>query len=355
MNATDRSGIALVAAGGLGDTVLLAQVLPRFLALRRPGETLSVILRSDAAKMAFLFPPEVEIVPVEFAAIRRRLARRGIFKALAARRFRVVVSADFLRHPELDEALIRACGAPENLAMEPRAWPKYDAKLSANRALYARLYDSGPAHTDKVMRWTAFANWLTGRAGPPPKIGRSLDRLLPPAELEKPTVVIQPFSAVREKQHPPRTYARLIGELPDGYEVIVAGAPGDLERHPEFAPLLSLPGVRFDGSSFEQLAPVLRAAVLVISVDTALMHLAAALGAPVLCLASAAYVGEIVPYAPEIAPAAIRFVYRDMDCRGCLGSCIHPAEDGMFPCVAGTEIDAAIAALHELIATRGAS
>jgi ADP-heptose:LPS heptosyltransferase len=116
--------------------------------------------------------------------------------------------------------------------------------------------------------------------------------------------------------------------------VRITGAPGDMERNPSFAQLLDPPRVTFDASTFEALVPVLRAARLVVSVDTALLHLAVAVGAPTLGLASAAFVGEIVPYAPEIAPDNAEILYHSMPCEGCLGTCILPAEHGMYPCVA---------------------
>ena len=94
---------------------------------------------------------------------------------------------------------------------------------------------------------------------------------------------------------------------------------------------------------------MLRAAKLVISVDTALMHLAVAVGAPTLCLASAAFVGEIVPYDPAIAPDNVRFIYHSMPCEGCLGDCILPAERGMFPCVARLDEGRIIAEVQSLI------
>jgi ADP-heptose:LPS heptosyltransferase len=78
----------------------------------------------------------------------------------------------------------------------------------------------------------------------------------------------------------------------------------------------------------------MRAAKIVVSVDTAAMHLAVTMNAPTLCLASAAYVGEIVPYAPEICPPNVRFVYTPMSCQGCLGACSLPTENDRFPCVA---------------------
>ena len=105
----------------------------------------------------------------------------------------------------------------------------------------------------------------------------------------------------------------------------------------------------FDGVSFEALAPRLRAASLVITADTAAMHLAVAVGAPTLCLASAAYVGEIVPYAPEITPANAHFIYTPMDCQSCLGTCVYPADAGMYPCVAAIDEVQVLAKVDEIL------
>ena len=167
-------------------------------------------------------------------------------------------------------------------------------------------------------------------------------------------IVIQPFSAVKRKQVPPEHYRRIIEGLSSEIKVILTGAPGDLIKNPEFKSLLNLPSVEFDSSTFEDLVPLLRAAKLVISVDTALMHLAVAVGAPTICLASAAYVGEIVPYDEAIAPKNVRFIYHSMDCEGCLGNCIHPAKNGMYPCVALHNEKQILAVVREFIPVLGA-
>ena len=134
----------------------------------------------------------------------------------------------------------------------------------------------------------------------------------------------------------------MIAALPPEAEILVTGAPGDFAAHPEYRALENPPRVRLDTSTFAELVPALRAARLVVSVDTALMHLAIALGAPTLGLASAAYVGEIVPYDAAVIPPNARFLYADMPCRGCLGDCRLPPEAGMYPCVA--RLDAAAVA-----------
>ena len=202
---------------------------------------------------------------------------------------------------------------------------------------------------DKILRWGDFADWLTGKTVPPTPLRLPGERLAAPARLAAPTVLIQPFSAERAKQSPVELYRRVIEALPEDHRVRITGAPADLERNPRFRELVAPPVVKFDDSAFEELVPVLRAARLVISVDTALMHLAAAVGAPTLGLASAAFVGEIVPYASEVAPTNLHVFYRSMPCEGCLGSCVHPLESGMYRCVAQLDADAVVARIGAVL------
>lgn len=346
------SGVLLLSAGGLGDTVLFSLVLPRFMELAQTGETVTVLLRSDGARMSFLFPPGVAVIKVDFARLREPLYRRHTLAELYRANFRLVISTDFLRHPDLDEALAFACAAPETAAMAPRPWPKYDRRLTAHGRCWNRLFKSGGSRLDKVVRWARFADFLTGRKVPAPRVTLTAGQMPVAVPLDHPTVFIQPFSAVKLKQSPPELYRRIIEALPEGWQIRIAGHPSDLDKNPDYRPLLELPGVSFEPAPFAELAGLLRSARLVISVDTACMHLAAALGVPTLCLASAAYVGEIVPYAAEVTPASVRFLWRPMECAGCLGDCRLTPVNTMYPCVAALDTDEVIGAVVEMTEVR---
>jgi len=324
-----------VASGGLGDAVLFSLILPRLITVARDDEQITLLVPTSAAKMSFLFDPVVNVLSVDYKRIAKdRRYRRNFEIKLKKQSFRLVISTDYLRHPKRDELLIKACNAPECIAMKARPWRKYDRLLKQNRVIYTRMFESGPPVLDKVIRWTLFANWLTGEDLPPPKV--RLPRALRPAPAltSRPTVIMVPFSAVPEKQSPAMLWESILDTLPADHRTIIAGAPDDPAKNPTFQGLLGHANVTFNDSLFETLAPLISASKLVISVDTATMHLSVALGAPTLCIASAAYVNEIVPYSPEIAPPNAHVIYTPIDCQSCLGQCDQPVENGMYPCVA---------------------
>ena len=344
------SGLLLVSSGGLGDTILLSLVIERFTRMARTKESVTLVLPKESLKVAFLFKKNIKILSVDYRAFRkRRTYVNKIAQQFYAANYRCVISTDFLRHPKLDEMVIKYCDAKEAIAMEPRSWRKYDGALLKNRALYSRLYKSGPEHLDKVLRWSNFADWLTGTNLSPPRVCFPDGYIKAAKEYLRPTIILVPFSAVKEKQSPPDVFLRIMKHLKNDYDFVVAGAQSDIDINPEYLELLAIQNTTFDSATFEDLVPKLMKAKLVVSVDTAAMHLAVAVGTPTVCLASAAYVNEIVPYSPKITPDNVRFIFQSMECQGCLGSCHLPPENGRFPCVARIKMKYILDTIDELL------
>ena len=303
-------GLLLLSCGGLGDTVLLSHVIERFCKYADNKEPITILLRKDGSKTAFLFPDYVNIFIVDFPLFHKNLIYRfNISVQLYEANYRAVISTDFLRHPDLDEAMMLASGAAETIAMQARPWTKYQAQLDKNAKTFSRLFDSGSVVQNKVLRWFKFANWLTGESIKPQlKLARPSNQ----QKAEPPLVLIQPFSAVKAKQCAPAVYEALFDTLPQDTDIRITGEPHEMDKNPTFAYLLNRPNVSFEDAGFIDLAGLVKTARLVVSVDTAVMHLSVAEGAPTLCLASAAYVGEIVPYAKDISPKNVEFYYKTM-------------------------------------------
>ena len=328
------SGVLLVSSGGLGDTVLFSIIINRFYTIAKSNEKITLLLRSDSKKVSFLFHEKISIYTVNYKEFRKkRNYRSKIENELYLLNFRIVVSTDFLRHPKLDEAIIKACDAQKTIAMEARPWGKYNAELSRNRKFFNEIFESGPIHFNKILRWCNFAGSITSEQYPLPKLLIEKGLMPKSNKYNKRTIILNPFSAVREKQISLEVLSQIIDYIGDTYHFVIACAPSDLEKNIEYKNLDHKKDIEFDLSDFETLAPRLRSVRLVISVDTALMHLSIVLGAPTICIASAAYVNEIVPYPETIIPKNAEFVYKSMPCEGCLGDCSLTLENKRFPCI----------------------
>ena len=58
---------------------------------------------------------------------------------------------------------------------------------------------------------------------------------------------------------------------------------------------------------------------------------------------------DSVPYDGRMTPENVTFLYHDMPCRMCLGNCIHPFEDGRYPCIARLPAEDVLAAVTRIL------
>ena len=334
-HAKRQVGVLVSCGGGLGDALLFAVVLDRFRSLAEDGEPVDVLVRTDTKAATFAYPAGVGVIAVDY----RRFLRSPSYRlrtclGLRRRGYRLAVSADHLRHPLIDDVLIRVTGAPARKAMTPRSWSKYDRLLTRARRGYTHLKPVPPVLAHRLVRWVELANWLTGREDPVPVVELPAGALPARATLERDTVVLHPFSAIPQRQYGVDTFQRILSSLPADMTVVLSAGPGDLARNPEFEALLEDSRVRLDESDLVEKAALLGGARLVVSVDTSLMHLAVLAGAPTLCLGSAAHLVDSLPYDARMIPGNVTFLYHHMPCAGCLGACRWALEDGRYPCIA---------------------
>lgn len=335
------SGVLLVSSRGPAEMVFLSAVLPRFMRLADEREPVTLLCRTDAAGMSFLFPGSLRIRRLRFDTLESLGARWRLFRELYNGNWRLAVLLD--HQADAGAALVAATQAAGTGAM------KGSAKRGGG---IKRIVDVGSPHQDKILRWSRYADELLDDRQEP-QLALITGVRLPAAARLPPTAVLMPFSGVRPRQLPPELWRLVIAALPTDWKVRVAGHQSDFDRNPEFASLFRLPNVVPETSDFERLTSVLRGSRMVVGVDTAALHLAVLLGVPTLCLASAAYVGAGVPYDDRVMPAHVHFFYAPLTCQGCLGRCKFPLENGRYKCVEALDTDAMLSMVGDILA-RGA-
>ena len=351
----DKRGLLVVSSGGIGDSILFSLMIERFITLVGDDDPVTLVVRSESLGVGFLFPSRVNLIGVDY----RRFIRDGAYKRqvcaeLRALNVQIAISSDHLRLPTVDDVMVMATGAAQKFALRPRTWPKHDRALAQHEAWYTRWIDPDPAPAHRLIRWWELANALTGEKLPPPRVAFAADRLLAPVEAARPYIVLHPFSAMAEREAAPDVFVAIADAFKDSFDIVVTAGPHDLERAPRHQALADMPGARIDTASFEAKAALLRGAALVVSVDTSVMHLAVGVGAPTLCLASAAHIIDSVPYDSRMMPENAHFMVPEIDCAGCLGQCIHPLESGRYKCLGQITPARAVARCQTLLAAHAA-
>jgi ADP-heptose:LPS heptosyltransferase len=351
----DKRGLLIISSGGIGDSILFSLMIERFMALVGEDDPVTLVVRTESLGVGFLFPSRVNIIGVDY----RRFIRDGTYKRqvcadLRALNVQIAISSDHLRLPTVDDVMVMATGAAQNFALRPRTWPKHDRALAQHEAWYTRWIEPDPAPAHRLIRWWELANALTGESPPPPKVAFAADRLPVPAQAARPYIVLHPFSAMAEREAAPDVFIAIADAYAKTHDIVVTAGPRDLARAPRHQPLADMPGVSVDTSSFKEKAALLRGAALVVSVDTSIMHLAVGVGAPTLCLASAAHIVDSVPYDSRMMPENAHFMVPEVDCAGCLGQCIHPLESGRYKCLGQITAAASVARCQSLLAAHAA-
>lgn len=348
-----KRGLLLVSSGGLGDTMLFSLMVARYRQLVAPDEPVWVIVRHESAGLDFLFPDGVTLFPVHYRNfIRKPLYRLDVCKDITALGARIAISTDHLRLPTVDDVLVCATGADERYALTPRSWPKHDAALAEHREWYTKWIEPEPEMAHRLIRWWELANGVLGNVGDVPEVRFDVSRLPDAAQPARPEIILHPFSSDSDREADPEIFIEIANTLADDYQIVMSAAPRDLKRSPRHQPLADHPGVELDTSDLQSKAARLRSAAMVVSVDTSVMHLAVGVGAPTLCLASAAHILDSVPYDSRITPDNVTFMVPEIDCAGCLGQCIHPLENGRYRCLGQLTPHNVLPKVREILAAR---
>jgi heptosyltransferase III len=176
--------------------------------------------------------------------------------------------------------------------------------------------------------------WLT------PEEMNSADQLLDQLGVQRsqPMVILQPGARYWFKAWPPERFAELADQLVSQYgcQVLIGGSNQDIDLAEQIRQMAKCnPIVMAGRTTIKQFAAIAKKSVLFVGSDSGAMHIASAVGTPV--------VGMFGPSNPrEWGPRGgpVEVLYKELDCR----SCFHPT------CIRGEENCMKLIAVHEVVA-----
>jgi ADP-heptose:LPS heptosyltransferase len=339
----------------LGDVLL---TLPAVAGLRRalPGAHIAYAAPPSGAAVAARCPDVDATVPVRFPPIGRAGVEDPAWPATARAAASTLAGsfdAALLVRPDdpWSGAVVAAAAIPLRLGFSMRRTRPYLTHVVAPRddrhvafdgfdladALLARL--SAGARTERI---------LDARLIPSDGDEREARALLSDIGAREPLIVLHPGSGWPLKNWPAARWRQLAVELARRFRTrpVVAGTAAEkplVREVSDGAPAIGLAG----RLSLGALAAVHRRARLVLTTDSGALHVAAAMGAPVVAVFGP---GDPSRFAPLARPGRVRIVRSGLACSPCgtlehppCGAAIEPA------CVTRIGVDAVLRAAAELL------
>lgn len=314
--------ILIIRTSAMGDIV---HCLPVLSALRRrlPAARIAWVVERTFAPLLEEHPDVDELIVVRLREWRKKLASSSARREIgdfrrALERFAADVALDLMGNHK-GGAIARLSGAPRRLGASRRARREASSAIWINEAIDARPEIVGGHAVDRALAILSGLD-LSGDREPADFGGDKILTRVPGAARtfldarERPFAVIQAGAGWGNKTYPPARWGEVARRLRDRARlaVWVPIAPG--EEHLARAVVEASDGAArsVDARAFGFLAALLRASVLVLGGDTGPLHLAHALGTPVLCLIGPTDPQRNGPYgAPE------QVLFKPLPCSYC--------------------------------------
>ena len=288
--------------------------------------------------------------------------RWQILRKIAGERFSVALNPAAWQDYYVADSIMGACGASEKVgwSLRPDSHSPAERLMRAWRARkYSRLL-SMPAERQGMLQLNSEFlhalghNNFVGRA---PKL--NLDRQVGMVADSSPYYVLCPGAADPIRRWPSERFAALAEGIfaATGMRGSICGSNAEKQLAIAICALTDAPLSDLTGSmSLEQFAQFAAGASLVISNESGPLHIAAAAGAPTLCILGGGQFGWCVPYdsPPQEGMRLPQAVWYRMECFGCNWRCVFKISPGdAAPCVVNVSAGDATAAALAILASTG--
>ncbi len=216
-----------------------------------------------------------------------------------------VINPTFSRNKRYDDSIVKAASAKHRIGMVANTESVQPYEKGYDKGLYTRLFDYPEKPVFEFFRNKLFTSFVTGISSAVEDISIPKPLLKPYEGLPQKYVVIFPGSRSASRIWPTDYFLEVASHLfrTQGFTMVVCGATGDKAYTKAFCASYQYPLIDLAGrTSLTEMLSVLHQASLLLSVDTGSVHLAAAVGCPVIGIFNGSQYKRFAPYPSTIAP-----------------------------------------------------
>ena len=344
-----RRGIAIILPHGLGDLVLYTPTF-RHLRAHYADQPIVLICSRRARAYAEIYLTAERIITFDRDRMRRDpWYRMRLVSTVARAGVRVAIRAAYNRGRWVEDVLLGASRAAERIGSSGAPTFITARERARGDRGYTRLIAEPPGPMHDTERNAAFGTALTGSA--PPRLMPSLMRAPRHAAAPAGGYVVAACEASSALKTWPVEHlldASVAIAARTGLAVVLVGETKP-SRSPMHRSVVDLRG----RTDLRDLIAILAHARIVLSNDSAPVHLAAALGVPVVAIGGGGMPARYLPYPAGDSTTdrpCLVIVDPPWPCFGCGWQCRYaPPRNAPAPCVAAVSVDAVVGAALALI------
>lgn len=216
-----------------------------------------------------------------------------------------VINPTFSRDKRYDDSIVKTASAKHRIGMIANIESVQPYEIGYDQHLYTRLFNHPEKPLFEFFRNKLFTSFVTGIESAVEDTSVPISLLAKYPGLPEKYVVIFPGSRSKSRIWPTSYFITVATHLfrTQGFTMVICGAESDRTYTDAFCKDYIYPFIDLTGkTSLIEMLSVLHQATLLLSVDTGSVHLAAAVGCPVIGVFNGSQYQRFAPYPSNLAP-----------------------------------------------------
>lgn len=340
----NKNGVVVVRLDAIGDFALWSDAAKEYSKIYN-GKKITLLANSAWSDFAKEFPYWKSVWPIDLKRFGcNPFYRWKLLLRIRKAGFEVAIQPTYSRVFLHGDSVIRASGAKKRIGSSgDLSNIRASLKAISNR-WYTTLIPASEKPLMELDRNGEFIQNLTGQ-----KFKVDLPKLpilaaLPEnLKFQEDYFILFPGASWHGKQWPPSHFAQVLEQLHHrrGWRAVLCGSSTELALCQSVVNMSNVPSVNLAGkTTLAELTELIRASRLLIGNDTSAVHIAAAVGTPVVCILGGGHYGRFMPYSEKIKgikPLAATYKMPCFNCNWCCNQIHDPS--GPVPCISRISVE----------------